>query len=196
MQHALLAQPGAQFVAALLGEDEPAHPIAVARRTPGQKGRCAGGHYGLERAPGGEEHGSPQVHPEQHGTLPLLPVQLGVGPTAAGHHSPVEVTHVVAGLVGSGLVELHAPSLEGGEVGPGHGTQDAGGAKRQGFGGMAQADEGAGVDAHQVRPAPGLGFATSARLVQRLRRPHQGTATRRISSCTKRSGVIPSASAS
>ncbi len=116
-QRRLATQPRPQFAVTGIAEHDTAQTIAAVVRGPGQQRGRSRTVDGFEAAPGREMHIGPQVGHDQDRTLALFAEQLGIGLGAARRNSPVDVAWIVPGLVGTRLVELHAPSLEMRDIG-------------------------------------------------------------------------------
>ena len=101
----------------LLREKKSTQPVAKLACAPGDHcGRFARKHR-FETALCGEVHRCPVINPEGHHPLLLLPEQLAVRLARARGDTPVDVANLIPGLIGAGLIKLHATSPEPGEVG-------------------------------------------------------------------------------
>lgn len=108
LQQALLAAPWLDFIVLVVAEHQAADAVVVAQRGPADQGGGLGGKYRLEHQPGAEEQASALFDQNEDRPLALFVEQLGVGFLGAGGDSPVDVAHIVAGLVNAHLVEVHA----------------------------------------------------------------------------------------
>src|SRR5210317_187734 len=79
---------------------------------PCEQCRCANGLNRFEPAPGCEEHSGTKVEPEQHRAFAFIAKKFRMRFAAARGDFPVEVAHIVAGLIKARLLEFHTASAK------------------------------------------------------------------------------------
>ena len=111
-QYVAAATPGRNVQLDLVGEDNQPHAVVVACGGKGEHGSQFGSQFALQARRRAKIARGRRVHHEHDRQLARLDVALDIGLVHARGHIPVNRAHVVAGLVGAHLVELHARALE------------------------------------------------------------------------------------
>ena len=92
--------------------DDAAHAVARIFRRPRQRRRGASRLHRFESATGTEAHARALIDQEIDRSLTFFFKELGVYPTGARGHPPVNGANIVAGLIEACFIELHAAAAK------------------------------------------------------------------------------------
>ncbi|MCY1427731.1 hypothetical protein D9M71_435910 [compost metagenome] len=112
LQQALLATPRAHLGAVTVVEHQTADAVVVGQGGPAEQRGGLRGEHRLEAQAAAEEQPRALLDQQEYRTLALLVEQLGVRLLGACGDPPVDVAHVVAGLVDTHLVEVDAAAAQ------------------------------------------------------------------------------------
>ena len=93
-------------------QDQPRHRKRMLLRLPGMAAGQSSRQRNLELPPGSETHACPPVHQQEQAGTPFLPEHPGVEFARAGVQAPVQQARLIAGLIGTVLLEIQPLSTK------------------------------------------------------------------------------------
>ncbi|MCY1423219.1 hypothetical protein D9M71_389270 [compost metagenome] len=112
LQQALLAAPRFDFVVLVVAEHQAADAVVVAQGGPADQRRGLGGEHRFEHQSRAEEQALALFDENVDRPLALLMEEFGMRLLGACGHAPVDVAHIVAGLVDPYLVEVDSAATQ------------------------------------------------------------------------------------